>query len=314
MCKESMREAYGAALAELGGRNADVVVLDADVSNSTRTIYFARAHPERFFNFGIAEGNMMAAAAGLAACGKIPFANTFSFLTATRAADPVRSLIAANALNVKIVGSYAGLSDAKDGASHQSICDLAAMRSFPNMTVLVAADATETRQAVEAAAQHEGPVYLRLSREELPVLFDERHPFEIGRGNVLRPGRHVTLFATGYMVHKSLAAAGLLAGEGIEAEVIELHTLKPLDAELIVSSLKKTGAAVSVEEHSIIGGFGSAIAETIARQWTAPLEMVGIRDTFAESGEYEALLSKYGMDVDHIVAAVRRGLRRKDEG
>jgi len=307
----SIREAYGQALVELGMANKNVVVLDADVSNSTRTIHFARAFPERFFNFGIAEANMMSAAAGFATCGKIPFANTFSFLAALKAGDPLRSLIAYNSLNVKIAGSYSGLSDSKDGASHQSICDLSVMRGLPNLTVVVVADAVETKIAVQKAAEYEGPVYLRLSRAELPVIFDQKHPFEIGKGNLLRQGKDVTLLATGYMVCKSLQAAQQLAQQGISAEVVEIHTIKPIDRQSILKSANKTRAVVTAEEHSVIGGLGSAVCEVLSEDCPVPVERIGLKDTFAESGEYEALLDKYGLGVANIVQAVKKVISKE---
>jgi transketolase len=312
MTNVSIRETYGRTLAELGRINPDVVVLEADVSHSTRTVHFAKAFPERFFNFGIAEANMMSAAAGLAACGKIPFANTFSFLATLRAGDPVRSLIAYSRLNVKIAGAYSGLSDARDGASHQSVCDLAIMRSLPNMTVVVVADAMETEMAVMKAAEYQGPVFLRLSRAEVPMIFNRSHPFQIGKGIVLQKGSAVTLIATGYMVHKTLQAAQQLADEGIDAEVIEIHTLKPLDRELILQSVRKTRAVVTAEEHSVIGGLGSAVAETLAQSTPVPQEFIGLKDTFAESGDYEELLQKYGLDTLNIVNAARQVVRRKE--
>lgn len=307
----SVREAYGQALVELGKHNPDVVVLDADTSNSTRTVLFGKAFPERFFNFGIAEANMMAAAAGFATCGKIPFVNTFSFLAALRAGDQLRSLVAYNRLNVKIGGAYSGLSDSKDGASHQSVCDLAVMRGLPNMTVVVVADAVETRIAVQKVSAYDGPVFLRLSRAELPVIFDQNHPFEIGKGNLLREGKDVTLIATGYMVHKSLEAADRLKQEGISAEVLEIHTLKPIDGDLICKSAAKTGAVVTAEEHSVIGGLGSAVAEVLGETCPTPMQRVGLKDTFAESGDYEELLSKFGMGASDIVAAAKRATSLK---
>ncbi|MFH1616502.1 MAG: transketolase C-terminal domain-containing protein [Planctomycetota bacterium] len=303
MRSESVREAYGQALVELGQENQKVVVLDADVSNSTRSVLFGRKFPERFFNVGIAEANMMSMAAGMAACGKIPFANTFSFLAALRAADCVRSLIAYNNLDVKIAGAYSGLSDSKDGPSHQSICDIAIMRSLPNMTVVVVADAYETKIAVKKVADYKGPVFLRLSRAELPVIFDQKHKFEIGKGNLLKQGKDVSIIAVGYMVHKSLEAAKILADKGADAEVIEIHTIKPIDKDIIIKSAKKTAAVVTAEEHSVIGGLGSAVAEVLVNSNPTRIEFIGIKDTFAESGEYEPLLSKYGLDASSIAKA-----------
>ena len=308
---KAMREAYGEALVELGQINPHVVVMDADVSGSTRTILFKNAYPDRFFNVGIAEGNMMSIAAGLAATGKIPFVNTFALFCALRAGDPVRSLIAYNILNVKIAGAYCGLSDSYDGASHQSVEDVAVMRAIPHMTVIAPADEHATRQAVLAAAQYDGPVYLRLSRAEVPVVYRPDMSFVIGKAIVVRPGKDITLFAHGYMLAKALEAAEGLAQEGIQAEVIDMHTVKPLDSGAVIQSVTKTGAAVTVEEHTIYGGLGSAVAEVLAKQRLGPLEMVGIADQFGESGAYEALLTKFGLDKTAILAAVRKALAAK---
>jgi transketolase len=302
----AMREAYGLALAELGDVRDDVVVLDADVSNSTRTIHFAKRHPDRFFNLGIAEANMVSVAAGLSTCGSVPFVNTFAFLASLRAADPVSSLVAHNSLNVKIAGSYAGLSDSFDGASHQSVNDIAIMRSLPNMTVVVAADQLEAATAVKAIADYPGPVYLRLSRAEVPLLPDCDQAFQIGKARIMRPGSDVTIVATGCMVHKALGAAKELAEVGIDAEVVEVHTIKPLDSQTLLSSASRTGAVVTAEEHSVIAGLGSAVAEVLASELSARIAFVGIRDTFAESGDYESLLSKYGLAVSDIVSAAMR--------
>jgi transketolase len=308
---KAMREAYGEALVELGRINPNVVVMDADVSGSTRTVLFKNSYPDRFFNVGIAEGNMMSIAAGLAATGKIPFVNTFALFCALRAGDPVRSLIAYNKLNVKIAGAYCGLSDSYDGASHQSVEDVAVMRAIPHMTVIAPADEHATRQAVLAAAQYDGPVYLRLSRAEVPVVYRPDMSFVIGKAIVVRPGKDITLFAHGYMLAKALEAAEGLAQEGIQAEVIDMHTVKPLDSGAVIQSVTKTGAAVTVEEHTIYGGLGSAVAEVLAKQRLGPLEMVGIADQFGESGAYEALLTKFGLDKTAILAAVRKALAAK---
>ncbi len=309
---KAMREAYGEALVELGGLNDRVVVLDADVASSTRSILFKGAYPGRFFNIGIAEGNMVAIAAGLATAGKIPFVNTFAFLLALRAADPVRSLVAYNKLNVKIAGAYGGFSDSYDGASHQAVEDVAIMRALPNMTVVVPADEHAARLATLAAAEYPGPVYLRLSRAEVPEIYDAASPFVIGKANVVRAGGDATIVANGYMVRKALDAAALLAGEGIEAEVVDMHTVKPLDSETLLASAAKTGAVVTAEEHSVLGGLGSAVAETLARRRPMPLETVGIADEFGESGPYEALLSKHGLDSAAIAAAARKAVARKN--
>jgi len=306
-----MRETYGRTLVELGKENLDIVVLDSDVAHSTKTIYFSREFPDRFFNFGIQEANMMDAAAGLATVGLIPFVNTFSFLATLRAAEQVRTSIAYNLLNVKIVGSYGGLSDSYDGASHQSVFDLAVMRSMPHLTVIVPSDDIETRLAVRAAATFDGPVYLRLCRNEVPAVFGEGHRFEIGKANLIRDGRDVTLVVCGILVARTLSAAEALAQEGIESRVLQMSSLKPIDAGAIRKASEETGALVTVEEHNIIGGLGSAVAEVLADTRPAPLERVGIADMFAESGDYDQLLDKYGMSVDDIKKAVRKVLGRK---
>lgn len=306
-----MREAYGRALKEIGETDPRIVVLDSDVSNSTKTIYFGNAFPERFFNFGIQEANMVDAAAGMAAVGLIPFVNTFSFLATLRASEQIRTSIAYNRLNVKIVGSYAGLSDSYDGASHQSVFDLAVMRSMPNITVVVPSDPLETRLAVRAIAAMDGPVYLRLCRNGVPDILWNDYVFRIGHANLLRPGRDAAILVTGILVQRVLDAAALLASEGIQCRVLQISTLKPLDAEAIELASDETGALVTVEEHSIIGGLGSAVSEVLAATRPAPLERVGIADTFAESGDYGQLLDKYGMSVEDVISAVRRVLARK---
>jgi len=308
---KAMREAYGEALVELGKQNSQVVVLDADVSSSSRSVLFKNAFPDRFINVGIAEGNMAAMSAGLAACGKIPFINTFALFLAVRAADPIRSLIAYNGLNVKIAGAYGGFSDSYDGASHQAIEDVSIMRSIPGLTVIVPADEHAARKATLAAAAYKGPVYLRLSRAEVPEVYKPDSPFEIGKANVVRSGKDVTLVANGYMVRKALDAAEELSKLGIEAEVIDMHTVKPLDAKTLLASATKTNAVVSVEENNIFGGLGSAVAEVLAQNQLTPLEIVGVKDVFGESGAYEAILTKHGLDKDAIVAAVNKVLKRK---
>jgi transketolase len=307
----SMRQAYGEALVELGAANPNVVVLDADVSASTQTWMFREKYPQRFFNVGVAEANMVDVAVGLALAGKIPFANTFAFLIALRAAEQVRTCVAYARTNVKLVGSYGGLSDAFDGPTHHSICDLAVLRSLPNMTVVVAADAVEMKKAVSAVAEHDGPVYLRVSRAEVPVIFDERHEVHIGQGVTLWEGGDVTLIGTGIMVGRCLEAAKVLGREGVDARVIEIHTLKPIDEGLIVQAAQETGAIVTAEEHTIIGGLGAAVAEVLGSQCPVPILRVGLADTFAETGPYEALLDRYGMGVTHIVANAKEAVARK---
>ena len=308
----SIRDAFGRALVKLGEKNEKVVVLDADVSTSTRTAFFKDKFPDRFFNFGVAEGNMMDVAAGLALVGKIPFASTFSSLASLRALEQIRTSIAYPNLNVKIAGGYGGLSDFKDGPTHHSICDLAIIRSIPNMTLIVPADAIETEKAVYAVAQYVGPVYLRLSRAEVPVIFDENYKMEIGKGNLLKDGTDVTLIATGIMVVRVLKAAKVLEKEEkISAKVIEIHTLKPLDVDIIIRAADETGAIVTAEEHSIIGGLAGAVAEVIVEKKPVPMERVGIKDTFTESGQYNELLEKYGMGIEHIIVAAKKVMKRK---
>lgn len=307
----SIRDAFGRALVKLGEKNEKVVVLDADVSTSTRTAFFQNKFPDRFFNFGVAEGNMMDVAAGLALVGKIPFASTFSSLASLRALEQIRTSIAYPKLNVKIAGGYGGLSDFKDGPTHHSICDLAIIRSIPNMTLIVPADAVETEKAVYAVAQYVGPVYLRLSRAEVPLIFDKNYKMEIGKGNLLKDGKDVTLVATGIMVARVLEAAKALEQEKIDARVIEIHTLKPIDADIIIQAADETGAIVTAEEHSIIGGLGGAVAEVMAANKPVPIERVGIKDTFTESGQYNELLEKYGMGVKNIIDAAKKVMKRK---
>ncbi|MCJ7682184.1 MAG: transketolase family protein [Candidatus Aminicenantes bacterium] len=309
--KESMRDAYGKALLELGRNNPDVVVLDSDVSNSTKTVYFAEEFPERFFNFGIQEANMTDAAAGMASVGLIPFINTFAFLAALRAAEQIRTSIAYNDLNVKIVGSYGGLSDSYDGASHQSIMDLAVMRSMPNIKVIVATDAVETRQMIKTIGSEHGPVYLRLCRNDVPLFFGDDYRFRFGQSTVLRKGGDLTLVVTGILVDRVLRAADNLAGRGIQCRVLQIPSIKPIDEEALILAAEETGALVTVEEHSIIGGLGSAVAEVLGTRKPAPMEMIGISDTFAESGDYDQLLDKYGMSVGDIEKASERVLKRK---
>ena len=289
----ALRDSFGEALVELGRENSEVVVLDADVSSSTKTALFGKAFPDRFFNFGIAEANMMDAAAGFATVGKIPFASTFGFLTTLRAGEQVRSSIAYPNLNVKVCGSYGGLSDSFDGVSHQTIYDLAIMRATPNMTVVVVSDDILTRKAVQAIAKYRGPVYLRLCRNEVPVLENEDRTFEIGKGILLRDGSDVTILVTGVLVSKALDAAERLKKEGVRARVIEIHTLKPLDEEIIIKAARETKGIVTVEEHSSIGGLGSAVAECVVKHCPVRVEIIAIRDTFSETGPYDVLLEKY---------------------
>jgi len=312
--KLSMRIAYGQALADYGEINPDVVVLDADVSASTQTHYFAARFPDRFFNVGVAEAGMVDVAVGFALGGKIPFANTFASLISLRAAEQVRTCVAYARTNVKLAAAYSGLSDSKDGPTHHSVFDLAVMRAMPNITVVVVADATEARKLVPAVAEYDGPVYLRLSRAEVPVIFDDDHVVKIGQGVTLREGKDVTLIGTGIMVGRCLEAGNLFADEGIQARVLELHTLKPLDEALIVQAAEETGAIVTAEEHTIIGGLGGAVAEVLSTRCPVPIMRVGIPDTFTESGPYEPLLDRYGMGVTDIVTAARQAIACKSRG
>src|SRR5690554_483522 len=260
----AIRDAFGEALEKLGRVNDKVVALEADVGNSTKSILFGKSFPERYFNVGISELNMVNMGAGFASSGKIAFVNTFAAFMTTRSADSIQSLIAYDNLNVKLAGTYSGLSDSYDGASHQAITDIAFVRSIPNMVVLSVSDAVETEKAVFAAAEYDGPVYLRLSRAGAPIIYDDSMEFEIGKGITLKEGNDVTIIATGTILHKALEAAELLEKEGVHATVIDMHTIKPIDEELIINCAKKTKAIVTVEEHSINGGLGSAVAEVLA--------------------------------------------------
>jgi transketolase len=310
--KRAIRDVYGETLAQLGRENPDVVALDADVGSSSKSIVFGKEFPARYFNVGVAEANMVAMAAGLATAGKIPFANTFAAFMVLRAADPVRSLVAYTGLNVKLAGTYAGLSDSYDGASHHAIADMAFMRALPNMTVVSVSDPVEAELATRAAAAFKGPVYLRLSRAEVPVVLDKAtYRFEIGRGVTLVEGSDLTIVATGYMLVKALEAAETLAARGVKARVVNMHTIKPIDKELLIACARDTGAIVTAEEHSVFGGLGGAVSEVLAKHCPVPLEFVGVEDTFTESGDYEKLLVKYGLSAANIVAKAERVLRRK---
>ncbi len=306
----AIRDAYGDALQKLGAVNSDVVVLEADAGSSSKSILFSKKYPERYFNVGIAELNMTAMAAGFALGKMIPFVNTFAAFMTTRASDPIGSLIAYDNLNVKLCGTYSGLSDSYDGASHNSISDLAYVTSLPNMTVISVCDAVETEKAVFAAARWEGPVYLRLSRAPAEVIFDWDYQFVIGKGVKLLKGEDATIIATGYMVQKSMIAAEMLKKQGIYTTVVDLHTFKPIDRDLIVACAKETGCMVVAEEHSVHGGLGSTVAKVVTEEYPVPMEFVGINQ-FAESGDYEALLHKYHLDADEITRAVRKAISRK---
>lgn len=310
MAKKAIRDAYGEALVKLGRERKDIVVLDADVANSSKSILFGKEFPERFYNVGISEANMAGMAAGMATMGKVPFINTFAAFMMLRAGDPIRSLIAYQNLNVKIGGTYAGLSDSYDGASHHANKDIAFFRSIPNMTVISVCDAVETEKAVRAGIDIDGPVYFRLSRADMPIIFDEDYNFEVGKGVILREGKDATIVATGLMVHKALEAAELLKQDNISARVVNLHTIKPIDKELLVKCAKETGAVVTAEEHSIYGGLYGAVSEVLSKEYPVPMSAVGIEDTFTESGDYEQLLSKYGLTAENIANKVREILKR----
>jgi len=311
MKKIATRDAYGEALKALGAINNDVVVLDADLSKSTKTAVFAKAFPERFLNMGIAEQNLVGTAAGLAAAGKIPFASTFAIFATGRAYEQIRNSVAYPKLNVKIAASHAGITVGEDGASHQMLEDLALMRALPNMTVIVPADAEETRQAIQVAAAIRGPVYIRLGRLGVPVLFDDTYKFAVGKAVQVADGCDATIIATGIMVGIALEAAQSLQAEGIKTRVINMATIKPIDRETIVLAAKETGAIVTAEEHNIIGGLGSAVAEVLVETVPVPMMRIGVQDTFGESGTPNALLQKYGLTAENIAAAVRAVIARK---
>ena len=309
---KAIREVYGTALAELGDTNENIVVLDADLSGSTKTAIFKKAHPERHFNMGIAEANMVATAAGMSTVGKIPFVNTFTVFLTSLGLLSARDQICYANLNVKFGGAYCGMSDALDGASHHATEDMAIMRALPNMRVLVPADAVSTRWVTKFAVENYGPMYLRLSREAYPDLYAEDAVFECGRGNIVREGSDVTVIACGIMVHKALEAAELMAAKGVSVRVVDMYSIKPIDSELILRCAKETGAIVCAEEHNIFGGLGSAVSEVLAYGGAgAPTEFVGIRDVFTESGPYKELLNKYGLDAEGVVEGIEKVLARK---
>lgn len=304
--KMATREAYGKALAEFGAKYPDLVVLDADLANATKTNSFQKVYPDRHIDCGIAECNMMGIAAGLSTVGKIPFASTFAMFASGRAYEQVRNSIGYPHLNVKIGATHAGITVGEDGASHQCLEDMALMRAIPGMVVINPSDAVEARAAVQAAIEYVGPVYLRFGRAAVPIINDrEDYKFEIGKGEVLREGSDVTIVATGICVSSALEAADKLAADGISAEVINIHTIKPLDTELIVNSAKKTGKVVTAEEHTIIGGLGGAVCEALSEKAPTPVLRIGINDVFGESGTAAELVAKYGLDGEGIYAKVK---------
>lgn len=311
MSKQATRDAYGLALVELGKENENVVVLDADLSKSTKTCNFKEAYPERFFNMGIAEQNLLGTAAGLAASGKIPFASSFAVFAVGRAYDQIRNSIAYPKLNVKIAATHAGITVGEDGGSHQMIEDIALMRALPNMTVIVPADGVETRAAILAAAEYKGPVYIRLGRSKVETIFDENYKFRLGKGVVVKDGTDVTLIACGIMVEVALRAAELLAADNISAAVVNISTIKPIDAALIAKMAEQTGAVVTCEEHNIIGGLASAVAEVLVEKYPVPMERVGVEDKFGQSGLPDELLKAYGLTAEHIAEKAKAAIARK---
>ena len=299
------RDAYGDALKELGGINKDVVVLDADLSGSTKTAVFEKEYPNRFFNVGIAEQNLIGTAAGLSTAGKIPFASTFAMFATGRSFEIIRNSVCYPKLNVKIAATHAGITVGEDGATHQALEDISIMRSLPNMIVLNPADAVETRQCILKAAEYNGPVYIRLGRSGVPVIFDESYDFQIGKGKELKEGTDVTIIATGIMVAKALEASEELAKENISARVINMSTIKPIDQDIIIKAAKETKGIITAEEHSIIGGLGSAVAEVVVENHPTKVSRIGTMDTFGESGSGNDLLVKYGLTVENIVVKAK---------
>lgn len=310
--KIATREAYGKALAGLANVNENIVVLDADLSKSTKTADFKDVCPERFFNMGIAEANMMSVAAGLATCGKIPYVSTFAMFAAGRAFEQIRNSICYPKLNVKICATHAGVTVGEDGASHQTVEDLALMRAIPNMVVISPSDAVEAKAVIEAIAEYEGPCYVRLGRSAVNVINDENtYKFELGKGVQLSEGNDVTIVATGIMVDVALEAKEMLAKEGINARVVNIHTIKPIDADLLVKAAKETGAIVTVEEHSVIGGLGSAVSEVLCETVPVPVVKVGVNDRFGQSGKPNELLEEYGLTAGHVVEKVKKAIELK---
>lgn len=311
MSKIATREAYGKALVKLGQVNDNVVVLDADLSKSTKTNDFYKTFPDRFFNMGIAEQNLIGAACGFAAAGKIPFASSFAMFATGRAFEVIRNSACYPKLNVKICATHAGITVGEDGATHQSVEDIAIMRSIPNMTVMVPADGVEAEQMIFEAAKVYGPMYVRLGRSAVPTIFDENYKFEIGKGTIVREGNDLTIIACGIMVNEAIIASEVLKSEGINARVINMSTIKPIDKELIITAAKETGAIVTAEEHSILGGLGSAVSEVVTEECPVVVKKVGINDTFGESGTPAELVKKYGLTSDDIVKAAKEAIAKK---
>ena len=311
MSNIATRDAYGKALVKLGQTNEKVVVLDADLSKSTKTNDFYKAYPNRFFNMGIAEQNLIGAACGLATAGKIPFASSFAMFATGRAFEIIRNSVAYPKLNVKICATHAGITVGEDGASHQSIEDMAIMRAIPNMTVLVPADGIEAEQMILEAAKVHGPMYVRLGRSAVPTIFDENYKFKIGKGAVIREGNDATIIACGIMVYEAIQAAETLKSEGLDVRVINMSTIKPIDRELIIKAAEETKAIITAEEHSIIGGLGSAVSEVVSEECPVVVKKVGVKDVFGESGTPAELLKKFGLTADEIVKATREAIAKK---
>ena len=310
--KCATRDAYGAALKQLGTRD-DILVLDADLAKATKTITFKKEFPEKFIDCGIAEGNMMGVAAGLASAGYTVFASSFAMFAAGRAFEQVRNSISYTNLNVKIGATHAGISVGEDGASHQCCEDIALMRSIPNMVIINPADDVEAIAAVHAAVDHEGPVYMRFGRLAVPRVNSEDYKFELGKGVLLKDGKDVTIVATGLMVNEALIAAETLNAEGIDARVINIHTIKPIDKDILVAAAKETGAIVTAEEHSIIGGLGSAVSEALAEEYPVPVVKLGVNDTFGKSGPALELLKIFGLDAENIVIKAKKAIELKNK-
>lgn len=307
--KVATRDSYGQTLVELGAENKDIVVMDADLAGATKTALFGAAYPDRFFDAGIAEANMVGIAAGLAACGKIPFISSFAMFATGRAYEQIRNSVGYPQLNVKICASHAGITVGEDGASHQCLEDIALMRSIPGMVVMCPADDVEARAAVRAAAEYVGPVYMRFGRSAVPVVFDkETYKFEWGKGKLVKEGTDVTFVATGIMVNSAMEAAEMLEKEGVSAEIINIHTIKPIDEEIILKSAKKTGKIITMEEHSTINGLGSAVCDVICEKYPIRVKKLGIDDIYGESGSAAALMEKYRLDGKGIYEQVKEYL------
>ena len=295
------RDAFGEVLVELGSKYPTLVVLDSDLSSSTRTKKFSEVYPERFVNVGIAEQNMVGIAAGLACCSKMPFISSFASFVPSKCVDQLKVLVAYPRLNVKIVVTHSGLATGEDGVTHQAIEDIAIMRAMPNMTVIVPFDAFETKKAIHAICNSHGPFYVRLCRPDIPVIYNDKLEFQIGKGNILAEGSDLSIISCGIMVGEALIAGKKLAEHGIEATIIDMHTIKPIDKEMIIMTAKNTGAVITVEDHNVIGGLGSAVTEVLSEHYPTRVKRIGINDCYGESGPYKDLMKKYGLSSQNIV-------------